>query len=460
MSSPAGRGSRAAAGRLSRRSLLRATAAGAAGVGGLALAGCSESGDSRPPGTDRRTTTTPNDGTVRTVTPGWSELVHRSFGVCAHPSFQQSVYRYNDEWVAGLVDMGAHYFRGLYADHLPLVDATVESARRHGLKWGMLVCNDVEYPPALLERRIADIARRAADVCLFIEGVNEPNYVRGGGSPPSDWAERAVALQQTLYDAVRSHRELDEVTVVGPSLQAVVATDEDYDRLAELGLGELMDSAGMHSYPGGRYPEAGLDARSAPLRRNFPDRGVWLTETGYTNALSTSQGSQPAPEDVVAAYAPMAILEAWDRGMPIVWYEALDDPDPGAKEDAESNYGLFAVGADGAPPWRAKPVVQTLSDFLSQLRDGGSGRGAGSGAATDYQPPDIELGVRSDAVDLRWTALGRRDGSTWLHLRRALDRWDPVAQSLLAVPEVEVELVTTAGRRTVVVGDQVTSVRL
>jgi hypothetical protein len=340
----------------------------------------------------------------------------------------------------------------MYADHLPLVRATVEGARSRGLQWGMLVCNDLEMPPEAIARRVADIARNAADLCLFVEGVNEPNFDRSGAAVRPDWAERAVSVQRTIFEAVRSHPELDGATVIGPSLQAAMATEADYRRLADLGLAELVDAMGLHSYPGGRYPSQGLDERLAPMRSHFPEAAVWLTETGYNNAVDSSGrgGATPVPEEVAAAYAAPAVLEAVDRGMAITWYEVLDDPDPGGRDVAESNYGLLAVDDGGAPPWRAKPVVAALTDFLAELRDPGP----------VHRPEPVTLTVTSSADDLRWTALGKRDGSTWLHLRRGVDLWDPVSETPIAVEPVRVSVESPSGRATVDVGAEVRSLRV
>ena len=388
------------------------------------------------------------------VLPLWSEQAYRSFGVVAHPTFQDTTYGYADAWLDALADIDVRYFRGLYADHLPLVQSVVTGARDRGLQWGMPVCNDVRTPPEEVVRRIADIARNAADLCLFIEGVNEPNHDRSGGGVAPDWAQRTVALQRTIFQAVRSHPELDHVTVVGPALQAVVATDADYDRLASLGLGEVIDAASLHSYPGGRYPSQGLDARLAPLLELFPDADVWLTETGYTNAVdrrADGGGPTPVPEDVAATYAPSVLLEAVDRGLRVAWYEALDDPDPGAKDVAESRFGLVSVGGGGGPStWRPKPAAVALTDFLAQLRDPGP----------RYRPEAVRLAVTAPVDDVRWTALGKRDGSTWLHLRRAADVWEPATARPIRVQEVPVTVATPTGRRTVSVGAEVVSLSL
>ncbi len=415
----------------------------AAGSGIAVWTGSDGDGDGRGGG---------RGGALRTVTPLWSELAYRSFGVVSHPTFQNTTYGYAEEWLTALDDIGVRYFRGLYAGHLPLVQATVEGARARGLQWGMLVCNDLDTPPEAVERRIEDIARNAADLCLFVEGVNEPNFDRSGAPVREDWAERTVTLQQTIHDAVRSHPELDAATVIGPSLQAAVATESDYARLAGLGLAEAVDAVGLHSYPAGRYPAQNLDQRLAPIRSHFPGKRVWLTETGYNNAVGSGDGggATPVPEDVAAAYVAPALLEAVDRGMAITWYEVLDDPDPGARDVAESNYGLLAVEGGGAPPWRPKPVVAALTTYLTELRDPGP----------VHRPEPVGLAVTSDAEDVRWTALGKRDGSTWLHLRRAVDVWDPASETSVTVDPVRVTIVSPSGRRTVAVGAGVTTVQV
>jgi hypothetical protein len=66
-----------------------------------------------------------------------------------------------------------------------VTSVTVDQAREHGVQWGMLVCPDLTVSESQLLIRLEHLATHAADVCQYIEGVNEPNYVRGGGNPPA-----------------------------------------------------------------------------------------------------------------------------------------------------------------------------------------------------------------------------------------------------------------------------------
>lgn len=416
--------------RLSRRALLTA-------VCGATLAQACSSPEQTGSGT-------------RLVRPTWSEQVVRRFGVNAHPNFLRSGYRHTEDWLTALAELGVPYFRGLYASELPVTAEAVRIARELGLRWGMLVSTGVDEPLETVRRRIADIAESAADVCLYVEGVNEPNYVRGGGPVPSDWAERTAVQQSTIWEAVREAPALSEVTVLGPSLQAVVATDDDYRRLTALGLPEHFDATGAHVYPGGHQPAYGMADRLSQVRRHWPGHPMWVTETGYTNAIASEEGHLPVPEEVSADYAPAALLEAVDQDYRVVWYELLDDPDPGEPDQIEHHFGLLAAEDGAGPPWRKKPAALALQAFLAELRDPGPA----------YTPPAVPLRITTDAPDVRWTALGKRDGSVRLYLRRAVDCWDPEAGEPVAVDPARVVVGDGSASREVDVDHRVVSIQV
>ncbi len=427
---------------LSRRGFLLAGAAGASAP--LLPAALGEGGPSGWVPLSHAATALPR------VRPIWSQRAYEAFGVCSHPNFGKSVYKYTSQWMAALAGTRASYFRGMYSHGITATRTTTRLARDHGISWGMTVCPTLAYKDADLVRRLRHIADNAADICLYVEGVNEPNYVRGGGSPPADWPQRTVAKQKLIWQAVKADPRLSHVKVVGPSLQAVVGKENHYKALRDAGIVRYMDYAGIHRYHGGRYPDHLIDERLAWIDRYWGGKPTWITETGYTNALARKRGHNPVPEDVSAAYAPSALLEAVDRGCKVTWFELLDDPDPGAKDEIESNFGMFAIKDGMAPPWRAKPVVATMRSFLGRLEDPGPA----------YDPPSIGLRVTSQVDDVRRTVVARRDGSVTLHLRRATNCWHPVDQKRISVKTVPVRVETAKGTRTVWVDHRVTSIGL
>jgi hypothetical protein len=350
-----------------------------------------------------------------------------------------------------LAKTGASYFRGAYVPSNAGTAAATSLARQHGIKWGMLVYpEDWSLSNEELIATIRHIGNNAADVCKFIEGVNEPNHERGGGPPPSDWVERTVAKQKVIWRAVKSDPRLAHVKVVGPSLHAVAATEADYKALGDAGIARFMDYAGMHRYPGGRYPDQLLDERLLWTDRHWASKPTWITETGYTNALASTRGHRPVPEGVSALYGPSAVLEAADRGCNVVWYELLDDPDAGSKDAIESNFGMFATIDGMGPLWRPKPIVTAMNSFLTWLDDPGPA----------YVPAEVRLRVTSNVADVKTTVVAKRGGGVALYVRRATDCWDVNAQTPISVPKAQVSITTVEGSQTFAIDHVVTKIPL
>ena len=393
----------------------------------------------------------PAAAALPTVRPISSQAAYSALGVCVMPNHLSTPYRYTSQWVAAVAQTGATYFRGMYAHELSSTMADVtRAARSHDVKWGMLVCPDLSYSDSALVAKIKHIATNAADRCLYVEGINEPNYVRSTGAIPPDWVRRTVAKQRVIWQTVKGDSRLSHVKVLGPKLQAVVGTESHYQALGAAGLAQYMDIAALPCYPSGLYPYQMLDQRLAWVRRYWGGKPAWISETGYNNALAATRGHPPVPEDVAAIYAPSLLLEAMDHGCRgVALFELLDSPNT-AKTDVEANFGFFAMQGGQAPPWRAKPIVSSVRSLLNGLEDPGPA----------YTPASIALGVTSSAGDVRSTVTAKRNGSATVHLRRSKNCWYAGRKSRIAVPEVAVKIQTAQSTRTVMVGSHVRSFSL
>ena len=387
--------------------------------------------------------------TLPLVTPKSSQAAVESFGVCAMPMHDTSVYKYRSAWIGNLAGMGVSFIRGTYKPGFAPSYETANLLRQHRMKWNMVLVTDLAQSDADIVGRVNDIARKCPDVCLAVEGINEPNYSRTGARVPSNWRELTLQKQKVLWQAVQARPELRGKAVLGPSLQMRHVTEADFQWFASHGLNNYMTHAGTHCYPSGRYVDFNFEPLTQAMRRYWP-KPVWITETGYTNALADAGGQRPVPEWVAGVYAPSAALEAIDRGWKVNWFEALDDVDPGAKDEVEANYGLFAVGSGIAPPWRAKPAAVALKGILNGLKDPGPA----------FRPQPIGLRIAASTADVRWTALGKRDGSVRLYLRRSAEVYNSDTDRAIPVSSSKVTITTAKGTRTVSVGAEVTSVLL
>ena len=385
------------------------------------------------------------------VAPRTSQSVFARVGVNVLPNHIGTGYDYRSAWMATLGDLGTPYFRGFYEPRQSLTMDVVRRARSRKLRWGMSIATDSWVSADRIRNTIRHIADNAADVCLYVEGVNEPNWDRARAYEPSGWIARTAAQQRAIWQAVRADRRLDHVKVLGPSLRDISASESDYRALAQQGILANVSHAALHRYPNGTYPDQFLDQRFAMLRRQWPGKPVWITETGYQNALANTSGHKPVPEWVAAAYMPSAVLEAIDRGAAgVCFFELLDDPDRGAKNDTEANFGLYRSRDTVGPPWSAKPAATQLRAFLRSLVDPGP----------EFTPARVPLRVTSSASDLRWTLTARRNGVATLHVRRATDCWDNNAQRPISVARVPVRVETARGVRTLQVDHQVQSITL
>lgn len=382
------------------------------------------------------------------VTPLWSESVRRRYGVCAHPNFQRTVYGSLDAWASRLDTLGAAYFRGFYAPGLPSTLRMVEHCRRLGLKWLMLVVpEDWSMTSDRLKATLAHIRDNAADVCIGIEGMNEPNHNRNGTPLRADWATATVAYQRIIADFVDRTPSLSHVQVLGSALNLIVSDPVgDMKAMEAAGMSGVMDAPSLHSYPGGFVPENRLDERLGYVKQSFGAAAAWISETGYNNATNAVSGHRPVDEGVAATYAPRALLEAARRGCYSIRYELLDDPNP-AKDQQEANFGLIRCPSFDPATWTPKPEFTSMRTFLSALRDDGPGC---------YQPKPVKLKVSAPS-DVSWTVLGKSNGTFTLAAYRRTAIYNPVTRSSVTVSPTQITVTDQRGSRTHQVGADVVS---
>lgn len=418
-------------------------------------------------------------------------------GVCLHPNFNTagSVYKATnaDAIVSRVASMGMTFFRGLLSAQT--ADAYAAACRKHGIKWLMTVVPEGGTSPtdqtvAATRAKIELIRDKYADVCAGIEGLNEPNHNRGGGTVPSDWARIACDHQVVIWNTAKANlpngapSAIRYVPIVGPSLHDVQAQVsytassapgglKHYHQLAGLGIKAVQNYCGLHTYPGGSYPTRQLNERLsyiyAAYGANYP---VWCTEWGYHNALATTAGHKPISEAAAGTYGPRAYLQfitkvepnGAPRDLVLTFYEMLDDYDSGTKDIHEQNFGLWGVSdqsqdaATQPSSWRPKPIAQKLSALLNALKDP-------PGTPT-YLPPKVVCDVRSTAADasLQWqvtaTKAQANAGTATVWLWRDKEVWNRDTARPIVVSSVPVDLTDRAGTRRLTIGAEVVPIPL
>ncbi len=384
------------------------------------------------------------------VTPVWSERLRRSYGVGFLPAANLSAYANIDQWMQRIAATGAGYVRGRYKPGTADTARIVQRCRALGLKWLMSVIpENWSMSEAELRAALVHIRNNAADLCIGIEGINEPNHNRDGSPLRPDWPRLTVGYQRVIKTFLDGTPSMAAAVSVGPSLQ--MGADDpspDFFALRDAGLAPYLDYAGLHNYPKGWAPQNLVDQRLGWVRDAWGNVPTWVTETGYNTALGTPlvpDGPGPVPEDVAATYGPRSVLEYWQRGCRAARFQLLDRPNP-ANDVVLYNFGIFENTGNTPSTWSPKAEFTTMQGFLTSLRD----------TATAYSPPPVNVGVQGPQ-NLKWLAVGKSGGSQTLLLYRSAPVWNPNDRTRRTVPAANVTVSDRLGTRVVKVGGQVVS---
>ncbi len=158
-------------------------------------------------------------GALPLVRPMSAQRVQQNWGICDHPDFTAG-YQNRAAVLDRIAGMRIACIRGMFT-HDSRGDATAARLRANDMGWVMTV-----YPTEhgmttdRLVARIRYLGEHAADLCRAIEGPNEWNNSRSGGTPMT--AAETVAVQKTIYQTVRADHRLDHVKVLGPAAHVLV----------------------------------------------------------------------------------------------------------------------------------------------------------------------------------------------------------------------------------------------
>jgi len=418
------------------------------------------------------------------VTPVNAAVFRRRAGLCSHPNFNapNKVYKVENapEAMKRVNDMGFGHIRGAMPTGT-VADTWADLCRKYDIKW-IATCTGegdqvTNQTVATTTQRVVTIGQKYGDVMAALEGINEPNHNRSGATVVSNWATITTAHQKAMWDAARKPGSgLENTPICGPSLHDIAADNsytqanpsggpKHYDQLKAAGILNYQTFSGQHSYPGGSYPLRQLDDRTKLMKGAYgAGYKSWVTEWGYHNAMKTSAGHKPVPEDVAGVYTPRAYLQflttvvgGTDHDViGLDYYEHLDDSQ--SLTAHEERFGIEGVGATNPTDpstWTQKPAAKAIADLLVPLKDP-----AGTGA---YQTKPVGVKVEGPA-DLQWQVFQNKAnvdaGTAELFAYRNKDVWNRDTLQPISVPAVDVKITDRAGSRTVSIGPAVKRVSL
>jgi hypothetical protein len=223
-----------------------------------------------------------------------------------------------------------------------------------------------------------------ADNVDAFEGLNEHDL----SSDPA-WATEIAQMQKAIYTYVKGNPTLaSKYLVLGPSFVYSSSPSSVGD------LSGYMDDGVAHPYPGGNIPSSAVTpSRLQWLATTDGSHPLMATETGYNNALQTTNGHLPVSESAAGKYIPRLFLENYKAGLVRSYsYELIDEGT--SNTDIEQSFGLLRQ--DGSE----KPAFVALRNLIAVLADPGPAFPVGN----------LSYALSGDTTSVHQLLLQKRDG--------------------------------------------------
>lgn len=302
-----------------------------------------------------------------------------SIGVNIHVSYVDTTYGHFEQMKNRLLEMGVRYVR----------DGTKAGNHDSINKLAELGAAGIHYNLLLPPEDAVGIVKRLGSAVISVEAPNEPD-----ASQREIFPEGSKKMYESLYNNIKN----DPATKNLPVLDSALAQPkEETDKLGQ----ETCDFGNIHSYPGTRLPDEGLDQDIAWANQISGGKPIMATETGYTTAINGISGHTGVSENAAAKLLPRLYFEDFNRGILRTFcYEFMDERPDRYQMNSEDSFGLIRFFNSPKPTFVAmKTLIQLLAD---------------PGAIV--APGSLSYTISGDISDLHHATLQKRDGRQYLIL--------------------------------------------
>src|SRR3954454_24105084 len=337
-----------------------------------------------------------------------------SYGVGIHLPFLDTPYKDATAVANALSDLGVRHVRDDLRTNDPREYAGIKTVADKGIRFNLIMGNPSS--PDSAATYVNTVATQLPTGSVeSLEGSNEWDI---SGDPL--WAVNLLTRQRDLYTAAKANPATAALPVLSPALAF------KWNYVAAGDLSPYADIANGHMYPGGYKPSNEVGNITTAIRGSVPNtKPLITTEAGYHNALNTTNGHLPVPEDVAGVYTPRVLLEHYLRGEKRVYtYELIDEFDDPGLTDPEAHFGL--LHRDFTP----KPAYTAMKNLLGLLSDPGPA----------FTPQALPFWVSGYPSDGKYVLTQKRNGQYVLLLWRDASIYDPVTKQPQTVTPAPVTL--------------------
>ncbi|MCW2838141.1 MAG: hypothetical protein JWQ15_2255, partial [Marmoricola sp.] len=274
-----------------------------------------------------------------------------SYGVGIHLAFLDTPYADATAVADKLSELGVRHVRDDLFMNNPRQYAGIRTVADRGIRFNLIMGRPTS--PATPAQYVDTVATQLpAGSVESVEGTNEWDL---SGRP--EWVAEMQTRQRDLYLASKANPATASLPVLAPAL----AYRWNYVPAGD--MSQYADVANGHMYPGGYQPSNQVSQITTAIRGSIPStKPLVTTEAGYHNALNTTNGHLPVPEDVAGVYTPRVLLEHFLRGEQRVYaYELIDEFDDPGLTNPEAHFGLLRRDLTPKPAYAAMKTLLALA---------------------------------------------------------------------------------------------------
>ena len=324
-----------------------------------------------------------------------------SVGVNVHLGYSNTVYNNFSAVRAAIDKLGVRHIR----DGVGLGRTDVYSRFRtlagDGIGLDIIVGEPIErWGVGSLDQQLNMIESEFSSAVVSLEGPNE--YDAQGDA---NWVANLRDYQRRLWEGAHARPKLAALPILGPSFATASGPAEAGD------LSAWTNEGNIHPYPGGEQPDldSHMQSELALAAKSTGSEPVQATETGYHNAVNTTNGHRPASERAAGIYTPRLFLDDFRRGITRTYdYELVDVGNDTSRTDPGQNFGLLRND------FSEKPSFVALKNLIALLEDPGP----------SFVPGGLSYSLQGAPSTARQVLLQKRDGSFYLALWNQASVWD------------------------------------
>ena len=275
-------------------------------------------------------------------------------------------------------------------------------------------------PDPMTEADLTALRSLASTNSVTIDSLEGPNEIDIQGD--KNWVSDARSFMQSVFSANSQTTGFPKVPVLGPTL---AGTSNDWGLLGNLTAYENFGN--IHPYANTQYPSYNFALNLANERNVSGSQTIYVTESGWSNAMKATDGSPNVTEDVSGRYVGRLFLETLLWKWPRTYvYELVDEKNDPGLTNTQDHFGLFRYD------YSAKPAATVIENMVTLMSDKGY----------TFTPAALSYSLTTPSSSVHHLLFQKHDGSYWLALWQEVSDWKGwnAQGSAITNPDVAVTL--------------------